>query len=62
MLSLDKLAKTLLVMPATNAAIEILFSALKRTKAYLRSASNDKRINHLMLLHIGQQCYDCGRR
>ena len=39
-------------MPATNAVSERSFSALKRITTYLRATSTDKRMNHLMLLHI----------
>ena len=35
-----KLAKLLLVLPATNAASERSFSAMKRIKTYLRSTTN----------------------
>ena len=46
------LSKLLLVMPATNAVSERSFSALKRVKTYLRSTTTNKRLNHLMLLHV----------
>ena len=41
-----KIAKILLVMPATNAISERSFSAMKRVKTYLRSTTTDGRINH----------------
>ena len=47
-----KVARLLLVMPATNAVSERSFSALKRVKTYLRSTMSDNRINHLMTLHV----------
>ena len=53
-----KLAKILLAMPATNAVSERSFSALKRIKTYLRATSTDKRMNHLMLLHIHKDRLD----
>ncbi len=46
------LVKLVLVMPATNATSERTFSALRRVKTYLRSTMSQKRLNHLMLLHI----------
>ena len=47
-----KLLKLLLVMPATNAISERSFSALKRVKTYLRTTMTQRRLNHLMLLHV----------
>ena len=47
-----KLAKLILVMPATNAASERSFSAMKRVKSYLRSTMGQARLNHLMTLNI----------
>ena len=46
------LGKLLLVIPATNAASERSFSALKRVKTYLRATTGDARLNHLMTLHV----------
>ena len=45
-------------MPATNAVSERSFFALKRIKTCLRSMSSDKKINHLMLLHIHKEQLD----
>ena len=53
-----KVAKLLLVMPATNATSERSFSALKRVKTYLRSTTTDKRMNNLMILHIHKERAD----
>ena len=47
-----KLLKLILVMPATNAISERSFSALKRVKTYLRTTMTQRRLNHLMLLHV----------
>ena len=47
-----KLAKLLIVLPATNATSERSFSALKRIKTYLRSTTSGNRLNHCMLLHV----------
>ena len=44
--------KLLMVMPATNAVSERTASALRRIKTYLRSTCSQKRLNHLMTLHI----------
>ena len=46
------LAKTLLVMPATNAVSERSFSAMKRVKKYLRYTTSDCHLNHLIVLHV----------
>ena len=46
------LAKLLLIMPATNAFSERSFSALKRVKTYLKATTKEKRLNHLMILHV----------
>ena len=53
-----KLAKILLVMPATNAIRERSFSALKRVKTYLKSTTTNSRMNHLMVLHVHKQRID----
>ena len=41
-----------LVMPATNAASERSFSAMRRLKTYLRSTMVQSRLNHMMLLSM----------
>ena len=53
-----KVAKILLVMPATNAISERSFSAMKRVKTYLRSTTTDNRMNHLMVLHVHKKRVD----
>ena len=52
------LAKLYLVLPATNAVSERSFSALKRVKSYLRSTMTNKRLNHIMTLHVHQTMTD----
>ena len=47
-----KLAKLILVMPATNATSERSFSALRRVKTYSRTTKTQARLNHLMLLYV----------
>ena len=47
-----KVAKLVLVMPATNATSERSFSALRRVKSYLRNSMSQQRLNNLMLLHV----------
>ena len=49
---ISTLGKLSLVMPATNAVSERLFSALKHVKTYLCSTTGDSRLNHLMMLHV----------
>ena len=46
------LMKLILVMPATNAASERSFSAMRRVKSYLKTTMTQGRLNHLMLLHV----------
>ena len=52
------LGKLMLVMPATNAVSERSFSALTRVKTYLRSATGEARLNHLMLLYVHKELAD----
>ena len=47
-----KLAKLIVVAPATNATSERSFSSMKRIKTYLRATMTDNRINHIMVLHV----------
>ena len=47
-----KLAKLILVMPATNATSERSFSALRRIKTYLRTTMTQDRMNNLMCLYV----------
>ena len=53
-----KVAKFLLVMPATNAVSERSFLAMKRIKTYLRSTTTDSTMNHLMMLHVHKDGVD----
>ena len=46
------LVKLVLVCPATNATSERSFSALRRAKMYLQSTMTQKRLNHIMMLHV----------
>ena len=45
----------LLVLPATNAESERVFSTQKRIKTYLRSSMGQARLNHLMLMNIHEE-------
>ena len=45
-------------MPATNAASERSFSAMRRLKTYLRSTMHQSRLNHIMLLNINKEKID----
>ena len=56
--SMVTLAKLLLVMPATNAESERIFSAMTRVKTYMRSTTSDNRLNHLMTLHVHKEELD----
>ena len=44
--------KLILVLPATNAQSERVFSGLKRVKTYLRNTMGQDRPNSIMLLNI----------
>ncbi len=47
-----KLVRLLLVMPATNAASERSFSAMRRVKTFLRSTMLQERLNAAMVLQL----------
>ena len=47
-----KIAKIMLVMPATNALSERSFSALRRLTTYLCSTTTNLRLNNMLTLHI----------
>ena len=53
-----KVARTLLVSPASNAVSERSFSAMHRIKTYLRSTMLQERLNAVMLLHMHQELTD----
>ena len=53
-----KLAKLIMLMPATDASSERSFSALKRLKTCLRSSMGNSRLNYLMFMHIHQDRTD----
>ena len=50
--------KLILVMPATNAVSERSFNALRRVKTYLRATMTQKRLNHLIILHVHKDLTD----
>ena len=47
--------KLILVLPASDAESERVFSALKRIKTYLRNSMSQARLNHIMLLNIHKE-------
>ena len=47
--------KLILVLPATDAQSERVFSSLKRIKTYLRNSMSQARLNHLMLMNIHKE-------
>lgn len=53
-----RLARLILVMPATNAVSERSFSAMRRLKTYLRSTMRQSRLNYLLLLNINREKVD----
>ena len=55
---LVRLVKLALVVPATSASAERSFSALRRVKTYLRSTTEQGRLNHLLILHCHRDCVD----
>ena len=52
------LASLILVMPATNAASERSFSALRRLKSYLRATMTQTRLNNVLVLHVHKNLTD----
>ncbi len=46
------LASLILVMPVTNAVSERSFSALRRSKSYLRATMTQTRLNNILVLHV----------
>ena len=45
----------ILVIPATNATSERLFTVLRHLKSYLRTTTLQERLNYLMLLHVHKE-------
>ena len=52
------LLQLILIMAATNATSERLFSVLCRSKNYLRTTMTQERLNHFMLLHVHKERTD----
>ena len=48
----DALLKIFLTIPVTTSTAERTFSVLRRIKTYLRATMTQKRLNHVLLLHI----------
>ena len=53
-----KIVKLFLTMPVSSATAERSFSSLRRIKTYLRSTMTQKRLNHVMILHIHKSFTD----
>ena len=53
-----RLLRVYLTIPMSSATAERTFSALRNLKNYLRSSMTQKRLNHIMLLHIYQEKVD----
>ena len=53
-----KIARLLLLLQATNAETDGIFSALKRVKTYLRSTMGGNRLHALMLVHVKNNILD----
>ena len=52
------LLQFILVIPATNATPERLFTVLRHLKSYLRTTTLQERLNYLMLLHVHKEWTD----
>ena len=52
------LLRILLTIPVTTSTAERTFSTLRRLKTFLRSTMTQKRLNHVMLLHIYKEKTD----
>ena len=50
-----QIMKLILVMPATKATSEIIFSAIRRLKTWLRTTTSQARLNWCMLLHVHKE-------
>ena len=53
-----KVVQLLLVMPATNLISERSFSAMRRTKTFLRSTMLQERLNAVMISHVHKDATD----
>lgn len=53
-----RVARLLLVMPATNATSERCFSVMRRLKNYMWSTMTQTRLNHIMILAIYREQLD----
>ena len=53
-----KLLCLYLTVPMTNATAERSFSTLRQLKTYLRSTMTEKRLNHVIFLHIHKELTD----
>ena len=53
-----KLLKLVIVMLATNAESERLFSAMRRIYTYLRTNISQNRLNNMIVLHVHQEKTD----
>ena len=49
------LLQFILVIPATNATSERLFTVLRHLKSYLRTTTRQERLNYLMSLHVHKE-------
>ena len=58
MSSVFTMLKLILVQPSTNASSERCFSNLRRIKSYLRSRTDQARLNHVMLMSIYREELD----
>ena len=54
----NKLLHIYYTVPQTSATAERTFSTLRRLKSYLRSTMSQKRLNHLVLLHVHKSLTD----
>ena len=53
-----RLLRIYLTVPMASATAERSFSALRRLKNYLRTTMTQKRLNHLMVMHIHKERTD----
>ena len=54
----DRLLRIYLTVPMASATAERSFSALRRLKNYLRTTMTQKRLNHLIVMHIHKERTD----
>src|SRR6218665_2042159 len=56
---IEAFMKVLLTMPCSNTDAERSFSYFRRMKTYFRNSMNQKRLDHVAVLHVHQELIGC---